>query len=117
MVVAGIAAVLGHLYPVWLGFRGGKGVASGLGVLLAGAFPVGLAACAIWLVMAFWRKMSSLAALTAFAAAPLVALLLRDWPAMVLAGLVAPLIFNKHRANIERLRAGTEPHIKLGRRA
>jgi glycerol-3-phosphate acyltransferase PlsY len=67
-VVVGTAAVLGHLFPVWLGFRGGKGVATGLGVLLAAAWPVGLACCALWLVAAKVLKMSSAAALTAFAA-------------------------------------------------
>ena len=111
---AALFAVIGHLYPVWLRFKGGKGVAVGLGVLLAAAFPVGLAACLIWLGMAVWRKYSSLAALTAFAAAPVVALLLGDWRVTLLGIAVAALIFHKHRANIERLRAGTEPRIKLG---
>jgi glycerol-3-phosphate acyltransferase PlsY len=114
VVIAGLFAVIGHLYPVWLRFKGGKGVAVGLGVLLAQAFPVGLIACLVWLGMAFWRKYSSLAALTAFATAPLVALLLGDWRIAIGAGVIAALVFHKHRANIERLRAGTEPRIKLG---
>ncbi len=114
VVIAGLFAVIGHLYPVWLRFKGGKGVAVGLGVLLAQAFPVGLIACLVWLGMAFWRKYSSLAALTAFATAPLVALLLGDWRVAIGAVVIAALVFHKHRANIERLRAGTEPRIKLG---
>ncbi|HEX7388488.1 MAG TPA: glycerol-3-phosphate 1-O-acyltransferase PlsY [Acidiphilium sp.] len=113
-VIAGLFAVIGHLYPVWLKFRGGKGIAVGLGVLLAEAFPVGLIACAIWLVMAFWKRMSSLAALTAFALAPIVALLFGDWRVAIFAVPITALVFHKHRANIERLRAGTEPRIKLG---
>ncbi|MDD2876292.1 MAG: glycerol-3-phosphate 1-O-acyltransferase PlsY [Acidiphilium sp.] len=114
VVIAGLFAVIGHLYPVWLGFRGGKGVAVGLGVLLAQAFPVGLIACLVWLGMAFWRKYSSLAALTAFASAPVVALLFGDGRVALGAVPIAALVFHKHRPNIERLRAGTEPRIKLG---
>lgn len=113
-VVAGLFAVIGHLYPVWLRFKGGKGVAVGLGVLLAAAFPVGITACAIWLIIAFWRKYSSLAALAAVAAAPLIALILGDWRVAIMAIPIAALIFHKHRPNIARLRAGTEPRIKLG---
>ncbi|MCF3948287.1 glycerol-3-phosphate 1-O-acyltransferase PlsY [Acidiphilium sp. AL] len=113
-VVAGLFAVIGHLYPVWLGFKGGKGVAVGLGVLLAEAFPVGLIACAVWLAVAFWKRMSSLAALTAFATAPIIALLFGDWRVAIFAVPIAILVFHKHHANIERLRAGTEPRIKLG---
>lgn len=114
VVIAGLFAVIGHLYPVWLRFKGGKGVAVGLGVLLAQAFPVGLIACLVWLGMAVWRKYSSLAALTAFALAPVVALLLGDWRVALGAIVIAALVFHKHRANIARLRAGTEPRIKLG---
>src|SRR6202041_1756266 len=73
-LLAGLAAVLGHLFPVWLRFKGGKGVATGLGVLIAAAWPIGLAACAVWLVVAGISRFSSLAALAAFASAPCVAL-------------------------------------------
>lgn len=111
--IAALFAVIGHLYPVWLGFRGGKGVAVGLGVLLALAFPVGVAACAVWLAMAFWRRISSLAALVAFAVAPVVAILLGREGVALLALVLAGLIGFTHRANIARLRAGTEPRIKL----
>jgi glycerol-3-phosphate acyltransferase PlsY len=114
-LVAGLAAFLGHLYPVWLGFRGGKGVATFLGVLLALAWPAGLAACATWLATAFAFRMSSLAALVAAATAPLWLALFGPpgsaWPGLALAALV----FVRHRANIARLRAGTEPRIGAGR--
>ena len=110
-VVAGTAAVLGHLFPVWLGFRGGKGVATGLGVLLAAAWPVGLACYAVWLVAAKLLKMSSAAALTAFAAAPLFALVLSSADHALMALLIAVLVFWRHEANIRRLLAGTEPRI------
>jgi glycerol-3-phosphate acyltransferase PlsY len=110
-VVVGTAAVLGHLFPVWLGFRGGKGVATGLGVLLAAAWPVGLACCALWLVAAKILKMSSAAALTAFAAAPLFALVLSSADHALMALLIAILVFWRHEANIRRLLAGTEPRI------
>jgi glycerol-3-phosphate acyltransferase PlsY len=110
-LVVGTAAVLGHLFPVWLGFRGGKGVATGLGVLLAAAWPVGLACCALWLVAAKLLKMSSAAALTAFAAAPLFALVLSSADHALMALLIGILVFWRHEANIRRLLAGTEPRI------
>jgi len=110
-LVVGTAAVLGHLFPVWLGFRGGKGVATGLGVLLAAAWPVGLACCALWLVAAKILKMSSAAALTVFAAAPLFALVLSSADHALMALLIAVLVFWRHEANIRRLLAGTEPRI------
>jgi len=113
VIAAGLFAVIGHLYPMWLGFRGGKGVAVGLGVLLAEAFWVGVVACAVWLAVAAVKRTSSLAALTAFAASPFVALTFGDGPVAILAALIAVLVFYKHRANIARLRAGTEPLIKL----
>jgi glycerol-3-phosphate acyltransferase PlsY len=110
-LVVGTAAVLGHLFPVWLGFRGGKGVATGLGVLLAAAWPVGLACCAVWLLAAKFLKMSSAAALTAFAAAPLFALALSSADHALMALLIAVLVFWRHEENIRRLVAGTEPRI------
>jgi glycerol-3-phosphate acyltransferase PlsY len=108
---AGFAVFLGHLYPIWLKFRGGKGVATGLGVLLAETFPVGLIACATWLAVAFLLRLSSAAALAAFAIAPLAALALGHARLALLALLIAGLVFWKHGANIARLRAGTEPRI------
>ena len=110
-MLAGLAAFLGHLYPVWLGFRGGKGVATFLGVTLALAWPAGLAACATWLVTALVARFSSLAALVAAAATP-VWLALFGRRDLVLLGIVlAVLVFIRHAANIRRLRDGTEPRI------
>jgi glycerol-3-phosphate acyltransferase PlsY len=110
-LVAGAGAIFGHVFPVWLRFRGGKGVATALGVLLAAAWPVGVIACAIWLAVAAIVRISSAAALTALALAPFAALLLATPRTAVLAAFVAALIFWRHKANIGRLRAGTEPRI------
>ena len=113
--VAGLAAFLGHLFPVWLGFRGGKGVATFLGTLLALAFPVGLAACASWLAAAFLFRISSLSALIAAALSPVWALVL-GWPSgAVLCGVLAVLVIGRHHENIRRLAAGTEPRIGAGK--
>jgi acyl phosphate:glycerol-3-phosphate acyltransferase len=112
---AGLAAVLGHLFPVWLRFKGGKGVATGLGVLIAAAWPVGLAACAVWLVVAGLAQLSSPAALAAFASAPVVALILEEFSVVKLALTVAVLVFVRHQGNIRRLFAGTEPRIGRGK--
>lgn len=110
--LAGGAAFLGHLFPVWLGFRGGKGVATFFGTLLAAAWPVGVAAGATWLVMAFLFRISSLAALVAVALAPAIALLLGRPPAIALLALfMALLIYIRHAENIRRLLKGEEPRI------
>ncbi|MBO0710221.1 MAG: glycerol-3-phosphate 1-O-acyltransferase PlsY [Acetobacteraceae bacterium] len=108
---AGLGAVLGHLFPVWLGFRGGKGVATGLGVLLACAWPVGLIACLTWLFAAAAFRYSSAAALAAFGLAPVTALLLAGPAVALLALVVGALVFVRHAENIRRLHAGTEPRI------
>ena len=108
---AGLGAILGHLFPVWLGFHGGKGVATGYGVLIAVAWPVGLGAGAIWLVVAKLARISSLAGLVSFAAAPILAALLADSGVVKLALAIAVLVFIRHHANIRRLLAGTEPRI------
>jgi glycerol-3-phosphate acyltransferase PlsY len=112
---AGLAAVLGHLFPVWLGFKGGKGVATGLGVLLAAYWPVGLTACAMWLLVAAVARQSSLASLAAFASAPVAALILEEFGLVKLAFTIAVLVFVRHQANIRRLLAGTEPRIGGGK--
>ena len=112
---AGGGAVLGHLFPVWLGFRGGKGVATGLGVLLATAWPVGILCCVAWLVTAKLARISSLAALVAFALAPLFACALASGGLVKLSLVIAVLVFGRHHANIRRLLAGQEPRI--GRQA
>jgi glycerol-3-phosphate acyltransferase PlsY len=108
---AGLAAVLGHLFPVWLRFNGGKGVATGLGVLIAAAWPIGLSACAVWLLVAGTMRLSSLASLAAFTIAPCVGLILEDFSVVKLAFTIAVLVFVRHQANIRRLLAGTEPRI------
>lgn len=109
--IAGAAAFLGHLYPVWLGFRGGKGVATFLGTILALAWPVGLAACATWLVTAAISRISSLSALVAAAASVPLAWALGRPQVMLICAVMAVMVFWRHRANIARLAAGTEPRI------
>ena len=111
MLLAGAAAVIGHSFPIWLRFKGGKSVATGLGVLLAAAPLAGVLACATWLAVAVLTRFSSLAALAAFALAPVYCLLLFDRPRAAMAASIAALIIWRHRGNIERLRAGTEPRI------
>ena len=110
-LLAGLAAVLGHLFPVWLGFRGGKGVATGFGVLIAAAWPAGLLAGAVWLAMAKLLRISSAAALIAFALAPALAYVVGGRDIALLALAVAGLVILRHHANIARLLAGTEPRI------
>jgi acyl phosphate:glycerol-3-phosphate acyltransferase len=111
-LVAGAAAFVGHCYPVWLKFKGGKGVATFIGLLLAAILPVGVAFGVIWLVTAFVFRMSSLAALLATAATPFLAYWLNplgdDW---IVTGALAVLIFWRHRTNIKRILDGTEPKI------
>lgn len=109
--VAALSSFLGHLYPVWLGFRGGKGVATFLGTLIALALPVGLAACATWAVTAAASRISSLSALIAAALAAIWAAVLGHGEMVALIVILAALIFWRHRANIARLLAGTEPRI------
>jgi glycerol-3-phosphate acyltransferase PlsY len=108
---AGSGAVLGHAFPIWLGFKGGKAVATSYGVLIAAAWPVGLCAGAIWLAIAAVGRVSSLAALASFALAPLLAAMLADATVVKLALVIAVLVFARHHTNIRRLIAGTEPRI------
>ncbi len=110
--LAGGAAFLGHLFPVWLKFKGGKGVATFLGVLLAASFVVGLLACATWVAVAKILKISSLSALVATALAPVYAYFLGcPAPTVILAAVLAVLVLIRHHENIRRLLAGTEPRI------
>jgi glycerol-3-phosphate acyltransferase PlsY len=109
--IAGFAAFIGHLFPVWLGFRGGKGVATFLGILLALAFPVGAAACAIWLTVALIMRYSSMSALFASGLSPIAAILLGQGQIAILCCALAILIFERHKANIRRLWNGEEPKI------
>jgi len=109
--IAGFFAFLGHCYPIYLRFKGGKGVATWLGTLLVLSWPMGLAACATWLVTALLFRVSSLAALSAAAFSPLWAYLLGVPEMIALLGAFGLLIFYRHRANISRLIAGEEPRI------
>jgi acyl phosphate:glycerol-3-phosphate acyltransferase len=112
VALAGGAAFLGHLFPVWLKFKGGKGVATFYGVLLSAAWPVGIAAGATWLAMAFLFRISSLAALTAAVlAAPFALAFDQPYPMLGLCLFMAVLIFIRHRENIARLLKGQEPKI------
>jgi len=109
--LAGLAAFLGHLYPVWLKFQGGKGVATFFGTLLALSWPVGLASGACWLAAAAIWRMSSLAGLVAVASST-AWMMFFDRGEMLLLGIAFTLlVYWRHRANISRLRAGTEPKI------
>jgi glycerol-3-phosphate acyltransferase PlsY len=109
--IAGAAAFFGHCFPAWLGFKGGKGVATFLGALLALWFPAGILACALWAGTAYATRYSSLSALIAAAASPLV-LFAMGKPAFAAAALfMTALIFIRHKGNIERLLKGEEPKI------
>ncbi|MEJ2687799.1 MAG: glycerol-3-phosphate 1-O-acyltransferase PlsY [Gammaproteobacteria bacterium] len=115
LALVGLAAFLGHLYPVFFGFRGGKGVATFLGVLIGLYWPVGLATVVTWLVMAAVFRISSLSALVAAVLAPLYFWWLHPEPAfMAVAAVMTALLFWRHRDNIRRLLGGTEGRIKLG---
>ncbi len=114
-LIAGAAVVIGHVAPIWLHFKGGKGVATTLGVLYAIHWPLGLIACGLWLLVAFAFRYSSLAALIALASAPGFALLLDQQRFALLAGLLAVIVIAKHWQNIARLIKGTESKIKLKR--
>ena len=114
MASAGIAAFLGHLFPIFFQFKGGKGVATALGVLLGFAWPLGLAAAATWITMAALFRISSLAALTAAAATPAYAWFLTHSRELTTATVgLALLLIWRHRANIGRLIRGEE--TRLGR--
>ncbi len=110
-MLAGTGAFLGHLFPVWLKFKGGKGVATALGILLAIAWPVGILACLTWLATAALFRFSSLAALVAAALAPVYAYFLADMQRVEFSAFLALLIFVRHHANIRRLVKGEEPRI------
>ena len=110
-ILAGCGAMLGHLFPVWLGFKGGKGVATGLGALLALDWRIGLIACAVWLLAAFLFRYSSLAAILAFAAALVAAWLIATRQLSAVALFLAVLVWLRHHQNIRRLLTGQEPRI------
>ncbi|MFN4287089.1 MAG: glycerol-3-phosphate 1-O-acyltransferase PlsY [Brevundimonas sp.] len=115
-VLAGGAAFVGHIFPVWLGFRGGKGVATFFGVALAVAWPVGALAAVTWILTALLMRISSLAALLAVSLAPLYAFALGGSSSVIaLFVVMGLLVILRHRENITRLRRGTEPRIGAGR--
>lgn len=113
MFGAALGAVVGHNFPVWLKFKGGKGVATTLGTYIALSWPVGLACCAAWLVTALASRISSLSALVALGAAPFFVAWFGDPKQLYLIGLISMLGWMRHRANIERLIKGEEPKINL----
>jgi len=108
---AALAAVAGHMFPVWLRFKGGKGVATSFGALSALAWPVALAAAAVWLAMAYVFRYSSLSALTASALSPFFAFAFGYRSTVWLTTTLAVLIFLRHKKNIRRLMDGTETKI------
>jgi glycerol-3-phosphate acyltransferase PlsY len=110
-LLAVLGAFLGHLFPVWLGFRGGKGVATYLGVLIGLSWPAALAFAGTWLAVAFLTRYSSLAALVASAASILVLALMGAWPLAALFLVLAVLLYLRHADNIGRLARGEETRI------
>jgi glycerol-3-phosphate acyltransferase PlsY len=112
-LVAAGCVIIGHAFPVYLGFRGGKGVATALGVLIALTWPVALGAALVWLATALLLRYSSLAALVAAVAAAVLAPFFADGPTALLIAGIALLIILRHHANIRRLIAGTESRISL----
>jgi glycerol-3-phosphate acyltransferase PlsY len=110
-LAAGLGAFLGHLFPVWLKFRGGKGVATYIGILLGLAWPVALVFCGIWLAVAAATRYSSLAALIASAATPVAAWMMTAGQAAPLLAAMTVMLWFMHRANIARLMAGRESRI------
>jgi glycerol-3-phosphate acyltransferase PlsY len=114
-LVAGVAAFLGHLFPVWLKFKGGKGIATGFGVLLAVSWKVALAVAAVWLAVAVVSRYSSVSSLTASVVAPILLWLFATPAAALTFAILGVLTFVMHRANIARLMNGTEG--KIGQKA
>ncbi|MGE5512565.1 MAG: glycerol-3-phosphate 1-O-acyltransferase PlsY [Bacteroidota bacterium] len=110
-LAAGLGAFIGHVFPVWLGFKGGKGVATYIGILIALFWPAALLFCAIWLSVAYLTRYSSLSALIAGAATPVVLLGFGQRPAALLFVLLTLLLLWTHQANIRRLLSGEEPKI------
>ena len=110
-LLAGIAAVLGHCFSPWIGFKGGKGIATGAGVLLAWSWPAGLLCLLVWLAAAFLSKRSSVGSLCALVAAPLLLWASVDGRTALAGVLVSAVCIFRHHANIARLLAGTEPRI------
>ncbi len=115
-MLAGLGAFLGHLFPVWLGFRGGKGVATYIGVLLGLYWPGAIVFCAVWLAVAFAMRYSSLSALVASASVPCLLALTGEWRLAALFLLLTLLLYWRHGANIGRLMRGEETRIGQSKR-
>ena len=108
---AGAAALFGHCFPVWLGFKGGKGVATFYGCLFATYWPIALMACAIWLASAFLTRISSLSGLAAAGLVPLIAFWMGNTPIAMMSAVMAVIIYIRHKENIGRILKGTESKI------
>ncbi|WP_395541585.1 glycerol-3-phosphate 1-O-acyltransferase PlsY [Neotabrizicola sp. sgz301269] len=109
--LAGLAAFVGHLFPIWLGFKGGKGVATFLGTMIALAWPVGLACCGMWLVGLALTRISSVAALLSAGTSVIWLVVFDQGRMLALTGILTILIYVRHGANLARLKAGTEPKV------
>ncbi len=109
--LAALMALIGHCYPIWLGFKGGKGVATFLGVMLALAWPIGLGCCLAWLAVAAVIRISSASSLSASVAGIVLVFVLARPELILLTMCLAAIIFLRHKDNISRLRAGVEPKI------
>ena len=109
--VSAFSALVGHCFPIWLRFRGGKGVATFLGVTISLSFIIGIICCFVWLFVALVRKMSSLASLTSSASAPIAAIFLNQPNTIVLLILLVSIVFFRHKQNIDRIIKGVEPKI------
>lgn len=112
---AAAGAVVGHMFPVWLGFKGGKGMATAIGVLLGLSWPAGVVTCATWLAIAAAFRYSSLASLLSILLGALASWYFLPWPSALMMTLIVPLVWVRHHANIRRLLSGTEP--KIGQRS
>ncbi len=115
-ILAGCGALIGHLFPLWLGFKGGKGVATSLGVLLALDWRIGVFACVVWLLAAVLTRYSSVAGLSALALAPVFAWFIATRQLAAVGLFIAVLVWMRHHQNIRRLLRGEESKIRLGRR-
>jgi acyl phosphate:glycerol-3-phosphate acyltransferase len=114
-IMAGLGAFLGHIFPVWLGFKGGKGVATYIGVLAGAYWPAALVFCVVWLSAAAISRYSSLGALSAAAATPVVTAVMGQPPVAILAAILSIFLCMRHAANIGRLLRGEESKIGQGR--
>lgn len=112
---AAVGAVIGHMFPVWLGFKGGKGMATAIGVLLGLSWPAGAVTCAAWLAIAAAFRYSSLASLLSILLGALASWYFLPWTTALVVTLIVPLVWVRHHANIRRLLSGTEP--KIGQRS